>query len=196
MEIIKINQKNYQETLPRVAQLIQKGKIFVCPTDTVYGLVCDATNEKAVKWLFKIKRRPRRKSIPIFVKDLAMARGLAFIDESQELFLRNNWPGPVTAILKSKNKLPKILGTEKTIGLRIPNYKFINDILKKINRPLTGTSANISGHPSCWSAKAVIMQFQNRKYKPDFLIDAGQLSRRKPSKVIDLTVFPPKILRF
>ena len=195
MKIIKINFSRYQQITSAVEIAIKQGKIIVCPTDTVYGLACDAANEKAVRRLFEIKNRPLNKSVPIFVKDIKMAKRMAFIDKRQEEFLRKYWPGRVTVVLKSRNKLPKSLGAEKTIGLRIPNYKFINDVLKKVNRPLTGTSANISGQPASGDIKEVLRQFKNRRYKPDLVIDAGRLPKRKPSKIIDLIVYPPKILR-
>lgn len=175
---------------------IKQGEVVVCPTDTVYGLLADATNEKAVKKLLKIKKRRTQKPIPIFVKDLKTAKRLAQINKNQEKFLRKVWPGKVTIVLKRKNKLPKILFAErKTIGLRIPDYKIINQLLFIINHPLTGTSANISGKSPSTKIKEVISQFKNQKFQPDLIIDAGNLKPGKPSTVLDLTILPPKILR-
>lgn len=193
--VLKLDHQNYKNILKETIRVLKKDGIVVCSTDTVYGLICDATNEKAVKSLVKIKNRPAGKPIPIFVKDIKMAKRLAFVNKSQEIFLQKYWPGRLTTVLKSKNKLPKLLSTGKSIGLRIPDHKFINDLMSKINRPLTGTSANVSGEPSCWNAKAVLKQFKNRKYQPDLVIDVGSLPKRKPSKVIDLTTWPPKVLR-
>jgi len=196
MQILKINQKNFQKIVKIAAKSIKEGEVIVCPTDTVYGLICDARNEEAVKRLLKIKRRKAKKPIPIFVKDIKMAKKLAFINKKQEKFLKKVWPGKITVVLKRKNKLPKILFSRtKTIGLRIPNYEIINQLLMIINSPLTGTSANISGKPPSIKIKEVINQFQNQKYQPDLVIDAGNLQKSKPSTVLDLTVSPPKILR-
>lgn len=168
---------------------------MICPTDTVYGLVADATNEKAVERVFKIKKREKTKSLPIFIKDLKMAKQLAKINEKQEEFLKRNWPGKVTAVLERKGKR-KIYGVErKTIALRIPNYQFINKLLEKTKRPLTGTSANLSGKPSSLKIKEILKQFKNQKLQPDLVIDAGELPKNKPSTVIDLTVLPFKVLR-
>lgn len=196
MEIIKITKQNYSREIERAVKAVRAGKILVLPTDTVYGLVCDAMNRGAVNRLFKIKNRPKRKPLPIFVKDIKMAKRFAYIDKQQEDFLRKHWPGRVTTILKRKNRLAdSLFGKEKTIGLRIPDYPFLNRLLDKINRPLTGTSANISGRPPRWSAKAVIAQFKNRKYKPDLVVDAGRLPARKPSRVLDLTNLPYELIR-
>jgi len=180
MEIIKPN-------LKKAVKSIREGKVLVCPTDTVYGLVADATNEKAVEKIYKIKKRSREKPIPIFVKDIEMAKSLAKISPDQEKFLKKVWPGKITVVLQSKDK--------GTIGLRIPKYKFLLDLIKHIDRPLTGTSANISGKPPSTKIKEVISQFKSQKYQLDLILDAGNLPKSKPSTVLDLTKFPPKILR-
>jgi len=196
MRILKLSQKNLKEIVEIAAKSIQQGKVLVCPTDTVYGLVCDATNEKAVEKVFKIKRRVAKKPIPIFVKDTKMAKKLAKIDKKQEKFLKSVWPGKVTVVLRTKKKFPKGIGKpKKEIGLRIPNYKFINQLLSIVDCPLTGTSANISGKPPSTKIKEVLEQFKNQKSLPDLVIDVGNLKPSKPSTVIDLTTSPPKILR-
>ena len=183
MEIIKPN-------LIRAVQAIKDGKVLVCPTDTVYGLVCDADNKKAVERLYEIKKRPRSKPLPIFIKDIMMAKKLAKINPVQEKYLKKVWPGKVTAVLERKDG-------RGTIGLRIPNHPWLLDLVKQQpSRPLTGTSANISGKPASTNIKEVIGQFEGQKYQPDLVIDAGNLPKAKPSKVIDLTIWPPKILRY
>lgn len=187
MEILKVSTQDSKKN-NEVVRLIKQGKVIVCPTDTLYGLIADATNRKAVKRLFEIKKRPRRKAIPIFVKDIKMAKKLAYINKNQENFLKTFWPGKVTVVLKSKKKPSKI-------GLRIPNYKLINILLEKLRRPLTGTSANISGKPASGNIKRVLNQFKNQKNQPDLVIDAGNLAKSRPSIVLDLTTSPPKIIR-
>ncbi len=182
-------------TLKMALDSIEEGKVLVCPTDTVYGMICDATNRKAVERLFKIKKRKPAKPVPIFVKDIKTAKKLAYIDENQEKFLRKVWPGKITAVLNRK-KEHKVYGLDKnTIGLRIPNYGLITELLKKTNKPLTGTSANISGKPASTKIKEIIKQFENQKFQPDLIIDAGNLPKSKPSKVVDITGEKTKILR-
>jgi len=196
MSILKADQRNLQTIVKIMVKSIKQGEVMVCPTDTVYGLIADATNGKAVKKLLKIKKRNTQKPIPIFVKDIKIAKKFALINKNQEKFLKKVWPGKVTVVLKRKGKLPRILfGNKKTIGLRIPNYKVINQLLLIINRPLTGTSANISGQPPSTKIKEVISQFKNQKFQPDLIIDAGNLPKSKPSIVLDLTTSPTKILR-
>jgi tRNA threonylcarbamoyl adenosine modification protein (Sua5/YciO/YrdC/YwlC family) len=195
----------------KMEMAIKGGKVIISPTDTVYGLIANAQNKQAVKKIFGIKRRSGQKPLPIFVRDLKMAKELAFINQKQEKFLREAWPGKITVILKTKPKAQRlfkfgIISSEKKIGLRIPKYKLINLLLNKLNFPLTGTSANISGQPASTKIKEVLKQFapfrdksltgfENQKYQSDLIIDLGDLPKSKPSIVIDLIQFPPKILR-
>ena len=196
MEVFKITNKNFNKIIKIAARAIKEGKVLICPTDTVYGLLCDATNENTIKRLLKIKRRPNWKPVPIFIRDVKTAKKLAFVNKSQEKFLRKFWPGKVTFILRRKNNLLRILsGNKKTVGLRIPNYKFINILLEKLNVSLTGTSANISGLPASTKVRDIINQFKNKNNQPDLILDAGNLKPSSPSTVIDLTGKRSKILR-
>lgn len=192
MEIIKNNSK----IIERAVKIIKDGGVIICPTDTVYGILTDATNIRAVKKVFEIKKRPKDKAFPIFVKDMKMAKKLAKIDKEQESFLKKAWPGKVTMILEVKKdcNLVKSL-CKKTVGLRIPDYDLVNDIIKKVNRPLTGTSANISDKPASTKIKKVLKQFKNEKNQPDLVIDAGNLLKSRSSTVIKLTKDKIEILR-
>lgn len=179
---MKIIKPNVREAI----KAIKEGKVLVCPTDTVYGLICDYNNKEAIERLYKIKKRPRWKPLPVFVKDIKMAKALAYIDKRQEEFLKRVWPGKTTVVLKSRK--------EGTIGLRMPNHKYVLNLVKHIG-PLAESSANISGKPASTKIEEVLKQFEGQKYQPDLVIDARNLHKAKPSKVIDLTVWPPKILR-
>ena len=195
MQVWKLFLENIAEVAQRAAKALQKGKIVVCPTDTVYGFIADATTKKTIEKIFQIKGREKGQPLPIFVKDIAMAKKLAKVRPLQEKFLRKVWPGKVTVVLKSKGILPKETGTQESIGLRIPKHKLVQAILQKVKTPLTGTSANLSGEPPLSDSKEIIEQFSKRKYQPDILIDAGKLPFSRPSKVIDMTGVKPIIIR-
>src|SRR3989344_4990898 len=107
MEVIK-----QQKALSKAVLAIEKGKAIICPTDTVYGFLADATNKKAVDRIFKIKKRPKQKPLPVFVKNLKMAKSIAVINKGQESFLKKYWPGRITAILKIKPGI-KFYGVDK-----------------------------------------------------------------------------------
>lgn len=182
MEIIKPDIKKSVEA-------IKEGKVLICPTDTVYGLICDANNKEAVERLYKIKKRPKNKPIPVFISDIKMAKEIAEINKEQEKFLKKVWPGATTCVLTMK-------GGGGTIGLRIPNHKWLLHLVEQLNGPLAETSANISGRPASTKIKEVLKQFTlSRVEGPDLAIDGGDLPPSKPSTVVDLRFSPPKILR-
>ncbi|MBZ9577476.1 threonylcarbamoyl-AMP synthase [Patescibacteria group bacterium] len=187
-----------RDVVEKAVEFLERGQVVVCPTDTVYGLLADATNDKAVEKVFEIKRRDKKKAIPIFVKDMKMAKKLALMNKNLEEFLEEIWPGKITVALKRKERcsLPKTLfGRKETIGLRIPDYKLVAQILKKINKPLTSTSANISGRASSTKIREILEQFEEQEVKPDLILDAGNLSKSFPSTVVDFSEKKPKILR-
>lgn len=222
MEVLKVVSDNPSSIIEKSAKLIKKGGVVIFPTDTLYGLLTDARNEMAVKKVFKIKKRQRSRAIPVFVKDIKTAKKLAFISKNQEKILKKVWftrpnfwnnyykekklvkiapkiwagKGKATFVLKRKNSSLKIFsGDKKRIGIRIPDYKLLNILLSRLNFPLTGTSANISGKSASGNIKKILSQFKDKKHKPDLVIDAGNLPKSKPSTVLDLTTFPPTALR-
>ncbi|MBI2577887.1 MAG: threonylcarbamoyl-AMP synthase [Candidatus Wildermuthbacteria bacterium] len=196
MRIISVPpEKDTSRFIKNIVEALGKGKVVAAPTDTVYGLLADATNAKSVNKIFKIKQREIGKPLYVFVADIAMARKFATIEESKEEFLKSVWPGKVTVIFKSKSKLPKELGTEQTVGFRIPNHDIILRILRQFGGPITGTSANISGTPSVLDSKEVISQFEGKEFQPDIVIDAGKIPHSLPSTVIDWTGKDQKIVR-
>lgn len=195
MKALKINLKNQKLALKQAVLIIKKGGIVICPTDTVYGLITDAKNYSAVKKVFEIKKRKPNKPFPVFIKNIKAAKTIAFISQAQEKFLKKFWPGKLTAVLKARSfKLPEgIVSKDKKIGLRIPDYKVLNVIIKKADVPLIATSANITGQKASGKIKEVIKQFENKKYQPSLVLDAGNLKESLPSTVIDMESF--KILR-
>ena len=187
MEVIK-----QKKALNKAILAIKRGKVIVCPTDTVYGFLADATNKKAVDKIFKIKKRPKQKPLPVFVQNFKMAKSISLIGKDQENFLKKVWSGRVTVILRIRVGTKFHGVNKKTIAIRIPKYKFLNSLLKKINKPLVQTSVNISGKPPLKNMKEIIEKFG----KLDVLIiDGGNLGKSKPSRVIDLTGKNKKILR-
>ncbi|SRR4030043_176985 len=187
-----------KEAVKKATEALERGQVIVCPTDTVYGLLADATNDKAVEKVFNIKKRDRKKAVPVFVKDIAMAKKYAVMDKEMEKFLEEIWPGKITVALikKEKSGLSKIVsGKETTVGLRIPDYKLVNEILTKFDKPLIGTSANISGKPSTTKIAEVYKYFEDQEIRPDLILNAGDLAYGVPSTVIDFSQDKPKIIR-
>lgn len=196
MEILKIFSKNQKKIIRQIAGRLKNGATAVCPTDTVYGLICDVANKKAVEKIFKIKKRPKGKPISIFVNGLNMAEKFSVIGPENKKILKKIWPGAVTVLLKPKKNIPGVVSLGKnTIGLRIPKDKFIIALVNKLGSPLAETSANISGLKASTNIKEVLKQFEERKYQPDIVLDAGNIKPSLPSTVIDLTGKKIKVLR-
>ncbi|MBU4274527.1 threonylcarbamoyl-AMP synthase [Patescibacteria group bacterium] len=183
-----------KENLKIILKGLKSGKVLIFPTDTVYGLICDAENKKAVNKIFKIKERDKSKPLAVFVKNIVAAKKIVHINKKQERFLKNN---KLTVILKAKKpyKLSPLVYKKGTIGIRMPDYEVLNSILEKFKKPIAQTSANISGRMATTKIKEVLEQFKNQKVGPDLTIDAGDLPKNKPSKVVDLTKKQLKILR-
>jgi len=184
--------KQSKQALSLAIKIINSGGLIVCPTDTIYGFLADASNEKAVKKIYKIKKRPKSNPLPIFIKNIEAAKKIAFISAEQEEILNKKWPGKYTFILKRK-KEAKLYGINKdTIALRLPEYKFLNDLLEKINKPLVQTSVNISNNPALTKVSDIIEQFN----KFDVLVIGGEnLKKSQTSKIMDLTKDKIIILR-
>ena len=199
MKIFKVNPENLrdsEEAIIEAAKVMLKGGVVVFPTDTVYGLGCDATDEAAIRKVFRMKGRDKKKALAVVVRDIAMAKKISFIDKRLERALEVIWPGAVSVILRRRHKLPEVLtaGGEK-IALRIPDYKLTYLLAENMGRPYVATSANLSGEQATIKISQVLEYFENSFLKPDLILDAGDLKFCEPSTVLDLSTDKPKIVR-
>ncbi len=192
MQIIKYHNESQ---IHQAALALKKNKIVVLPTDTVYGLCGNGFKKEVHEKIYQIKKRAPNKSFPLFVKDLAMAEEIVFLNNRQKKFLRQIWPGKVSVVLKIKNKRILKIYHQGTIALRIPNHYIISKIFEFINFPLIGTSANISKMPEASSVREIVNQFKNKKIKPDYLLDFGMLPKSQTSTIIDISDEEAKIIR-
>ncbi|MCD6550187.1 threonylcarbamoyl-AMP synthase [bacterium] len=199
MQVIKESScNNLEELVGKLAKEIKNGKVLICLTDTIYGLIGDATSEEVVSKIFKIKKRTKSKSLPVFVRNIGMAKKIAIISKEEEEILKKIWPGPVTVVLKRKENsilAPSVFGRKKTIGLRVPNWEFLNKLLKVTSVPLVATSANLSGRKGGCKIKDIIKEFKEEQIKPDIILDSGNAKNKRPSTVIFLKGKKFKILR-
>ncbi|MCX7956174.1 MAG: L-threonylcarbamoyladenylate synthase, partial [Patescibacteria group bacterium] len=197
MKIIKFEKNNHKEIIYKTLDVLRKRGLVIFPSDTVYGLLVDATNEEAVKKLISFKNRPIGKPISVFLADFKMAKEHVFINENQKNILEKILPGPFTVILKSCQKVSSLIESErKTLGIRIPDYPLILELVKNFKKPITATSANISGRPPHYRIESLLKQLSDKKKQlVDLIVDAGVLPRNKPSTIIDITENDFKILR-
>jgi L-threonylcarbamoyladenylate synthase len=196
MKIYRLTGKNFKKILFLAEKILTSGGVVIGPTDTVYGIFGKATDSRIIKKIFKMKGRHPEKAFPIFTKDIATARKLAYISDIKAKFLEKVWPGPVTVVFHHKEKLPQIItGGLSTIGIRIPNHQFLRELLKRLDFPLVQTSANVSGKPPAKNVEEVKEYFDKQKIRPDLIIDGGEIIGQA-STVINFTGREPIILRF
>ncbi len=175
--------------------LLRKGRVIAYPTDTAYGLGCDATNNTAVKKIYKIKKRPAGKPLPVIVGSLNLAKKF-FKFTPRELYLaKKYWPEALSLILKIKNKKLKMIYKNNSVVVRVPNSKIARFLSSKLGKPIVSTSANISGKGECYNVREILKQFEGQKHRPDLILDVGQLKRRKPSTIIRIINGEIEILR-
>lgn len=187
---------SYLAGMVEALRLLRQGGVVVVPTDTVYGLIADATNDEAVRRLFKIKNRPLAKAVPVFVSSLAMAKQVAFVDARTERALEQIWPGAVTTILPVRAVVSAaVTAGRSTVAVRLPEHAVPVSLVEKLGRPIVGTSANISGEPPAHSAEALMASFRGRLFKPDLVLDSGELPVVPPSTILDLTSPSARVVR-
>ncbi len=196
MKIIKLRSNNIGQVINNTITILKSNGLVVFPSDTVYGLLCDAANEQAVKKLIDFKNRPPGKAISVFC-DFKLINKLVKINKQQQKIIKEILPGPFTIILPSKHQVNKLLESEKgTLGIRIPMDQLINRLIQEFGKPVTATSANLAGRPANYSIKTLLKELTNKqKELIDLVVDAGTLARNKPSTVVDLSQSDVKILR-
>ena len=135
--------KYSKNSIRLLKQSLEDGNIIAVPTDTVYGLVADAYNEKAVNKIFKTKLRPKKLPLIIFVSSIKEAKKIGHFSKFDELLAKAFWPGDLTLIVKRKtNKIFYGHKSSTTVGIRIPNHKALLNLLIETRKPLASTSAN------------------------------------------------------
>lgn len=192
VEIIKINQRNPEnEGIEIARQAMKQGSIVVYPTDTVYGIGANIFDEKAILKVYSLKKRSTTKPLSICLSSIRDVELVAHMDERSKEIAEKILPGPYTLIFKKRGEVPSILtaGSDK-IGIRIPNSKICN--LLSNNFPITSTSANLSGQKVPESPEDILNYLGDQV---DVLLDAGVCKHGIHSTVIDMTVYPPKIIR-
>ena len=196
MKLVTRNIKNQNKIINRTVNVLQNGGLIIFPTDTVYGLLCDATNEQAVKKLIQFKNRPAGKAISVF-SNFNLVNQLVKISNQQITILKQFLPGPFTIVLPSKHNVNKLLESETgALGIRIPMYRYIEVLTNSFKKPITATSANLAGRSPHYSVESLLSELTGKqKELIDLVINAGTLPRNKPSTVVDLSKNDVRILR-
>lgn len=139
---------DYQQEIERTVTHLKAGKVILYPTDTIWGLGCDATNSKAVERIFEIKQRPSNKSLIVLVDSVEMLRNYVkdMPDIAVDLILKSSTP--LSIIYDEGKNLAKNISSDKSICIRVVRNEFCQEIIRRLGKPITSTSANLSGEPS------------------------------------------------
>ena len=194
-EILKPDADNSEEkVLSRAADILAGGGIIAYPTETFYGLGADATNEKAIKKIFAVKGRDFKNPISLIIgKPDDIYPLVKNVPETAKILMAAFWPGALTIVFQASDKISTLLTAGRgKIGLRISSHPIAQTIVQKLKKPITATSANLSGTPECSLASEVIKQIGD---KVDAILDWGETQGGKASTIIDVTCDPPVILR-
>jgi L-threonylcarbamoyladenylate synthase len=184
--------KNPESALILAAELFHAGKIFIYPTDTIYGIGGNPFDKNVVKRIADIKGRNEKKQFIWLLSEFEnLMNYVDVIYETHLDFLQKIWPAPVTVIL-NLNERTKAIINQDTIAVRIPQNDFCLKLLKEISRPLISTSVNRSGEDPSNRIDLIVNNFSQ---DVDAIIFYSEKTDKKSSTIIDLTLKQPKLIR-
>lgn len=194
-EILKIDPETPEpELIQKAVSIIKKGGICAYPTETFYGLGVDVTNEQAIKRLFDVKRRDYGNPVAVIVSDRDMLASIVQeIPEKALLLMDLFWPGPLTILFNTNQKISKWLTTNTgRIGIRVSSHPVATALVRELGRPLTTTSANLTGFPPSLNLRHLKSYFGS---KIDLIVDSGELPPSAGSTVVDVTEEKMAVIR-
>ena len=183
-EILRVSaQSPSADVLRYAAERLQHGEVVAVPTDTVYGLAADPFNLSAVEEIFRVKGRQEDRALPILVKSIEQALLLARDVPDAFLTLANKfWPGALTLVVEATHRLPlKVTGNTGRVALRWADSQIIAALIEAVGGPVTGTSANLSGRPSCTNVPQLVEQLGERL---PLILDAGDTGGTLGSTIV------------
>lgn len=193
--VVKVDPAAISEAvIDEVVKLLEHGGIIGYPTETVYGLGGDTTNDTVVERIYRMKGRDPRKPLLLLVsrKDdvLPVVRT---VTQKADILMEHFWPGPLTLVFNASSVLPRSLrGERDQVGVRISSDSICQALLATFQKPLVSTSANPAGEEPAQSASRVRSYFGD---KVNLILDGGERSSKLPSTVLDVSMDPPRLLR-
>lgn len=194
-ELLRVDGKNPEaEVLRYAAQFLERGCVVAIPTDTFYGLAADPFNLAAVDEIYRVKGRPEARALPILVNGVAQAATLArHVPPSFDRLAKMFWPGALTMVVDASQRVPlKVTANTGKVALRWPKSPVVERLINEFESPITGTSANISGFPSCANADQVLKQLGARI---PLVLDSGDTGGTLGSTIVELKGGAWKIIR-
>lgn len=192
--LLEINPINPQlRLIEQVVKSLKNGAIVCYPTDTGYGIGCDLFNQKAIKQLVQLKKRPKDKPFSFMCSDLTDISQYAHVSNTAYRLMRKNLPGPYTFVLPGTKLVPKIMATkQKTVGIRVSSHPISKLLLDTLGNPIVNTSVHLEDEEVILAEPFEIEQYLGNRI--ELIVDGGPIYP-DPSSVIDLTSDYPEILR-
>lgn len=184
--IIKILDDLPQDIRETTLKALAEGRVISFPTETVYALACDATKEAAIDKIYEIKKRNREQVFAILVSSVNELEKYAEVDGRVYKLLKRFSPGPITYVLQAKSatSICSKLIKDGKIGIRIPDHKIAQEILKNYPHPIAATSVNLSGVPDALQVSDIDGEL---KKQIDLILDGGKCRLGIGSTVVDLS---------
>lgn len=188
METIKIyNEDLSGKQLDQVVDLIKSGGVAIVPTDTIYAVVCDALNPKAIERVCKLKGlNPEKSNLSIICDGISMVSDYAKFDNSSFKLMKDNVPGPFTFLFRSASSLPRAFKDRKVVGVRIPDNKAVRAIVTSLGNPLLTTSIQYKDDDYGINPDLISEEYENIV---DLMVQ-GEDGKLTPSAIIDCTTNP------
>ncbi|MFA7654262.1 MAG: L-threonylcarbamoyladenylate synthase [Candidatus Magasanikbacteria bacterium] len=190
MKILKL------ESINEIIKVLEAGQVLVLPSETSYGLSCEAVNQIAVEKIFKIKGRASGKAVLVLVDSIKMAKKYLkwgkVIDEIAKKYWKENSIMPLTIVGEYKKKFfvkrlaASVISKEKTLAVRVTHHPFLKETCQHLGRPIVSTSANLAGANPLYNPQEIIKQFSGKLVEPEILVDAGVLPFAKPSTIVSV----------
>lgn len=193
MRTIKIwNDQASDKQLNQICNELEMGNILIIPTDTIYAIVCDALNPKAIERICQLKGiNPEKTNLSIICADISMAAEYARIDNSSFRLLKDNTPGAFTFLFRSASSLPKAFKGRKIVGIRIPDNSLCRDIASRLGHPILTTSIEFEDDDYARNPDLISEAYND---KVDCFIE-GDEGDTVASTIVDCTEGEPVIVR-
>ncbi|HWY27119.1 MAG TPA: L-threonylcarbamoyladenylate synthase [Candidatus Angelobacter sp.] len=184
VEVLRISAEAPESTVVSLAaNLIQRGHVVAVPTDTFYALSADPFNLSAIEEVFRVKGRAESKALPILVSSIEQS--VTLIRDAPHPFLtlaHKFWPGALTLVVPATHRMPlKVTGNSGRVALRWPDSRIVTSLIEAVGGPITGTSANLSGFPSCTNGSQIVKQFGDRL---PLILDSGDTGATLASTIV------------
>ncbi len=182
------------EAIHAAAEMLRAGRLVAFPTETVYGLGANALDSAAIDRIYAAKQRPASDPIIAHIHEISQLYMLAVaVPDSVDVLIDQLWPGPLTLVLKRASGVPANIATGMpTVAIRMPAHPVARALLQAADTPIAAPSANTFTRPSATTAAHVLEDLQGRV---DLILDGGAATGGMESTVLDMTQFPPVVLR-